>query len=658
MRSIPCVVLVVLGLAALGSVAYFFFTKDTYEVERTDYQPPTHDPLDVLTDDRLEDKTPPPFDPTLTDRRELNGWLVNSSAAILQLDVPMIKRDQEPNLLVLRPSYAAVMGENPEARDFLPSVNMVDGKAKQFDDGLYAALDQAYYQGLKDKLLSHVALIRRMHAAIGKDGPAAAYLGAGLELAGVHVEVSDQQAKDRLLKEFRDAEVMSKPIGFYTWNDTLTACFRFMRFFQQEFAADEVEVALALARVLAQDKGLLAEYQKAVAFYAKLTNPYICLSLADLSAPNPPPLPRLAQEKNVSHATVAVFPPSRSRETLLFEKLFPMGLPPNADLIRELILRIRSGEVNLRPGQDSGWYDYQVYALETLLLPEKGDERNKLVQTKAYKKRMLEAFQALITKRRETHVRTVKTTAMGLMPGGAPPPESVRPRLRVEPCPSYFLRTARAYAFLANFLESSLGKEGLQGLHGLKKDGVRKQNLYEELHKLADLKRPDRLEQNLYNELHFMRDLFYGIYLVSAEDIGLKPALAGDEPVDRDYCYKLADNWLRRAYQDKDLAVDTRVSVPIYVDPTRGVTLLWATLGVRLSKLDAKYATLPQIKTVKGGEWKPVEQEKARPANYLIPVDESAEIELKGMRVLTREELREVCDREQTKELILQALQK
>src|SRR5205807_54768 len=107
----------------------------------------------------------------------------------------------------------------------------------------------------------------------------------------------------------------------------------------------------------------------------------------------------------------------------------------------------------------------------------------------------------------------------------------------------------------------------------------------EELNRFSDLKRGGRQEQNLYNELHFMRDLFYGIYLVSAEDIGLKPALAKDEPVERDYCYNLAEHWLHWARDDDDLAVDTRVSVPILVDPTRNITRLWATLGVRLSKL-------------------------------------------------------------------------
>ena len=75
------------------------------------------------------------------------------------------------------------------------------------------------------------------------------------------------------------------------------------------------------------------------------------------------------------------------------------------------------------------------------------------------------------------------------------------------------------------------------------------------------------------------------------------------------------------------------------------------------STLEAKYGIPPQVKQVNGGEWKPVEQGKLQPANYLIPVDDFAEIELKGMRVLTREELRAVCDRQKTKEAILKSLE-
>jgi hypothetical protein len=626
-----------------GDGFHLFRTEpDTYEIERTDYHLPQAESQDVLTDDRLEDKIPPIFDPTRVDRRPLGekgGWLLNASAAIIRLDVPILKPDQEAHLLTLHPSYAAAVGPHAAGGSILPSVNLLDGKAKQFDDGLYAALDQAYYQGLENRLLSHVQLVRRLYEKVGKDSVAAPFLAAGLELAGVQVAVVDRQTKARLRSEFQANEVASKPIGFYTWNDTLAACFRFLRFFQKEFEGDDLAVPLALAQVLAQDPALLADYQKALGFYAKLTNPYVCLSVADVRGK--PTLDmaafvKLCDSKRVWHKTVALLPPSSSREMVLFEKLFPLGLPPNADLMRELVRKIRSGEVDLQPKPDSGWYDYQVYALETLLLPEKGVEHNKLLLTKAYKRRMLEAFKALMTKRRETHVRQ-----LGIAEGKAveppPPPDKIKPRLRIEPCPSYYLRTARAYAFLANFLEAALGPEALQRLHGLKKEGQRK--------------------QPLHAELRGMRDLFYGLYLMSAEDIGLAPEFAPEERVERDHCYQLAADWLPNVFQDEDLATDTRVAVPIFVDLQRRVTRLWVTLGVRLTKLEAGYARPPQIKPTQGaGDWQVVEASRLEAAHYLIPVDEFAEVELPGLRVLTREELRAICDREKTKEAILQAL--
>ncbi len=89
---------------------------------------------------------------------------------------------------------------------------------------------------------------------------------------------------------------------------------------------------------------------------------------------------------------IAVFPSSRSKETELFGRLFPQGLPPGADLMKELIKAIRKGSVDLTPTPSSGWYEYQIYALETFLLPEKGQENPKLLLTKAYKKRMLGGF--------------------------------------------------------------------------------------------------------------------------------------------------------------------------------------------------------------------------------------------------------------------------
>jgi hypothetical protein len=240
-----------------------------------------------------------------------------------------------------------------------------------------------------------VQLVRRIYDKLGKSSNAVPFLAAGLELAGLQVEVDDLLAKDRYLGAFQENEARSKLIGFYTWNDTLAACFRFMHFFQQEFSAIDLTVPNAIARALASEPALLGDYRKLLDFYSKLTNPYICLSVTDLiglESPRPDQIVALSRSKGVTHASIAFFPPSSSREVVLFEKLFPLGLPENVDLMRELIRAIRSGKVDLKPATNSGWYDYQAYALETLLLPGKGEENRKLVLTRAYKERLIEAF--------------------------------------------------------------------------------------------------------------------------------------------------------------------------------------------------------------------------------------------------------------------------
>src|SRR5207237_6696787 len=103
-----------------------------------------------------------------------------------------------------------------------------------------------------------------------------------------------------------------------------------------------------------------------------------------------------------------------------------------------------------------------------------GEESNKLLLTKEYKRRMLDAFKALLTKRRETHVRMLNIGCSGAESKWPPGTDKDRitPRLRVEPCPTFYVRTARAYAFLADFLEATVGRDALQALHGLKKDGA------------------------------------------------------------------------------------------------------------------------------------------------------------------------------------------
>ena len=301
-----------------------------------------------------------------------------------------------------------------------------------------------------------------------------------------------------------------------------------------------------------------------------------------------------------------------------------------------LIQRIRSGEVDLTPNpKTSGWYDYQIHALETMLLAQRGAEHEKLLLTRSYKNRMLEAFQSLITKRRETHIRGAKITASA-MPPSLLESEFV-PRLRVEPCPSYFLRTARAYDFLANLLQTTFGESALRSLHGLRESGER--------------------SLDLFAELTWTRNLFRGLYYLSAEDIGLKPEVLVAGDAERADCERIAAEWIGHVFDDPDLKADTRVSVPIFVDPDRRIVRIWATLGVRLAKLETKYASPPRVKPIHSSEdWEPLKKFYLGEKTYLIPVDEFAEVELKGMRVLDRSGLRSICDANKTKEAIVSAL--
>jgi len=607
-----------------------------WTVERTDYRNPPREPEDLLTDDTLDEKKPA-FDEQLVDSRPLGEWEVNASAAVIRLDCPPIKPDVEQSFLILRRSYQEAIRKAPRDRSVLPSANLLDGAAKQFDDGLYAAVDLACYRGELGLSRSAPELIQAMFTKLAPASPARPFLAAGLELAGrtVALQPEEETRKQDVLARFEADQAQSKPIGFYQWTPELQQVWRFYRFLQREFAQGELDPCRDAAAVLGADLELCKEYRGVNGFYGRLTNPLIALP-ADALIGADADLKTLAERHGARHAAVSIFPPSTSRETELFDALFPTGVPAGTNLMNTLIRRIRSGEIDLKPGTEDGWYQYQVYALETMLLPTRGQESDKLQLTANYKKRLAEAFKALMTKRRETHSRQLGVAAS---PTGPAPLRAgeVRPRLRIEPCPTFYLRTARAYAFVQNLLLATAGDERLAKLRGLRQDGTR--------------------EANVAEELEAIRLRSYGFYLVSCEDIGMRPQLAEDEPIDQTAAKTAALEWLTGLDQNADLACDTRVSVPIYIDRLSGKTRLWATLGVRLAPLKAEYARPPKLRPEKDeGPWQDAEPHQLSPAEHLICVDEFAEFELAGSTTMTREEFRTLCDRYKTKEEILAAL--
>ena len=619
-----------------GGVGFATFNSFYLTVVHTDYHPHRSKVgLEIQDDD--PSTLSATFDQNHVDRRrldqeEVDQWEVNSSGATLRLDCPDIKVDRNPEFDLLYPSYTDALNAFPKYSDhFLPSANLIDGAAKQFDDGLYAAIDVALYTGALKQQISPRDWVRRVAQKLPPKSEAKAFLAAALELAGSKITIDDSlhALKVDYIKQFKHDELSSKPIGFYTWNADLEWIWRFSKFLQTKFT--DTKIPNQIVKVLRSDQELSDTYQQLCRHADQMTNPAVCLNLSQWNLEES--LGDRAAYYGVDEDAVAVFPASKSKESTLFARLFSNGIPENGNLMSALIERILSGNVDLAPGAQAGWYDHQVYALETLLIPANGHENDKLLLTARYKKRLLEASKSMITKRRETHARQMEgkeASAMVTFAG------SIQPRLRVEPSATYFLRTARAYRFVLNFLESALHPDDLQNLVGLREHGDRGQPLGEEL-----------LE---------IQKRFYGLYLVVCDDIGMVPQFAPQENVDQEDCYQTACQWLEQIKENPDLAKDTRVSIPVAYDLEKSRTRMWSTLGVRLAQFNVNYVTPPQVRILGEKSWQKVELHECKDKRYIIAVDEWAELDCAGRRSFTRAQFRKLCDKYQTRDAIIAAV--
>ena len=100
---------------------------------------------------------------------------------------------------------------------------------------------------------------------------------------------------------------------------------------------------------------------------------------------------------------------------------------------------------------------------------------------------------------------------------------------------------------------------------------------------------------------------FYGFYLISCEDIGMKPQLLGR--AGRPKAAKTAAlEWLKDLEQNPDLACDTRVAVPIYVDRYRRQDAALGDAGRAPGAAGGRLRPAAQVRPQEqGGPWKEVE---------------------------------------------------
>jgi hypothetical protein len=419
-------------------------------------------------------------------------------------------------------------------------------KAKLFDEGLYAAVELAAQRGAG----TFAGKANLLAALVGE----APQIAAAASLGGLQVAV-DSDAR-RVRDAFLARSLAAKPIGFYTWSDALRRLFHQDRLLQDELA---VPTARALAAALREDPPAAAAYAAYLDLVARLTNK-LDSDKPDLREPD----------------GRYFLPPSRAHGIDLVSRLFAHRTPPDGfSLVDEMVRRIRAGLLALHPSGRSGWYEWQTWALEPLLAPDKTPESARLRMNDGYRRQFEDMFKAAMAATREANVRPLGLVAPTTATLG---PERmtefqrlrVRPNLSVEPMLTYYQRRAAGYDFVRGVLESSFGCEGLRSMRRITASGAADATLGEELMQAASL--------------------FRGAAAVAAEELGMARAEESTAGQFR--------SWAKAP--DPELAADIRTMVPVFYDRERNKTKVWAVLGWSTRNLEVEFATPPAAHVLQG----------------------------------------------------------
>lgn len=522
-----------------------------------------------------------------------------------------------------RTEEAEIFPTLPTGGSSFVSAAVLSQKAKQFDDGLYAAVEEALEEGADGKRQLLLRLRERLAAAGARDQgtevvEAAARLGAvpGQGPDGVEAAVTAR------LAEFEADPKRSKPIGFYPWSDELKRVFRQDRMLQSPIPAKD---AHAIVEALKADPASLAAYRRMLRCYERLTNAYALPDLRGLidSAAGP-----------ASDEPVSILPPSHAHETDLVKRLWSdRPVPEGANLAELLIAEIRAGRIRLEPTATSGWYDRQTWALEPFLRPDAMPEAPHLQLGDRYRAYLVECFKGLLALTRETHVKQLELGKAEAM--AAPPsrPAYVALPFTVEPLPTHYDRRAEAYAFVRGVLEETFGAPRVAPLHRRTAEGS--------------------VALDLATEAAFMEALYRGAADVARAEIGAADPASGPAA---QTARETFGRWAASHTSDPDLAVDARMMVPVFYDELRRRTKVWVFLGWTRETLYAAVVKPPRVlSTTKHADmpdWNGQVDFHLPAATVYAPV--VAEVYVSEL--LDRTQMRARCDEHRTRGAILSSL--
>ncbi len=484
------------------------------------------------------------------------------------------------------------------AHPVLPSLEVLLHISKGADDRMMAALER--HQG--PKRAAWIEGVVRAAAQTDDPGPALAWLAAGAMLgdqdpAGWGVDDGSITAARGWVQDFEAQPRRSKPLGIYSEAPDLQAIFRRDRFLLTPLRTGvpaERAVAEDLERLLVDQPAHSDSLMRDLALQAQLTNPSRIPAVFDFDPAND------------EHA---LLPPATSREVELMERLGGTAMvgPRTMELLVEAV---KAGTVSLTPSEDSGWYDYQQWALEPLLtLPE----AHVLRPDEGYVERLEKAFMAAIAMRRETHIKSLQLPAIGAA-WSERVSITVAPDLRVEPLPAHYGRSAVAYDFLFGAVLEPYFDDDWEAWE----DGAVQAELRE--------------AQRIYRDAAAL----------AWADLGMEAEV--ETPVDDTVA------WLDAWWTDPRMTEDPRFMIPFGEDAL-GRPIAWAVLGVKLVDVTVAYDEPPAVRSLDPGYELDVSYAEAR---YSLPVLVFAELPV--AEILDRGQFRALADRHPQQRDLVEAL--
>src|SRR5262245_58011295 len=235
-----------------------------------------------LEDDRIEDKHPA-YDAQRTVNESFKqSWAaceitMNKSATVTKLDIVPFEPAETALDKRLFHGRSEALGiiDGIEGADAIPSMEVINGALKPFNDGLYAAVELEGEPGKRQLCTALAARLSTLAAAADATvrpafDDAAVLVGVAQILAGETPTIDpslQSRARNRAAAFEADA-ALARPIGFYTWSPALERIFTRDRFLQNRDDGESFGALAAIAFALAGDAPLLADYQRVSGLYA------------------------------------------------------------------------------------------------------------------------------------------------------------------------------------------------------------------------------------------------------------------------------------------------------------------------------------------------------------------------------------------------------